>query len=37
MTLCKHTNLLSVKASFVVDSKLYIVTPLVAHGMNFCV
>lgn len=32
MSLCKHENLLNVKGSFVVDSKLYIVTPFLSAG-----
>eukprot|EP00158_Paraphelidium_tribonemae_P006360 Partr_v1_DN27787_c0_g1_i4_m67222 putative ste20-related kinase adaptor len=32
MSLCKHPNLLNVKGSFVVGSKLYIVTPFLSAG-----
>lgn len=32
MSLCKHPNLLTVYGSFVCDSKLYIVTPLLSAG-----
>jgi len=32
MSLCKHPNLLTVYGSFVHESKLYIVTPLLSAG-----
>jgi len=32
MSLCKHPNILTVYGSFVHESKLYIVTPLLSAG-----
>lgn len=33
MNLCKHPNLLTVKGSFVVDQKLWIITPYLRFGI----